>query len=150
MQIIPDFVQKIKGLKILDKCILSQIHYLSAQKGYCYAGNEYFVELLSVSCGTIKRSLAKMEKMGLLARKVTWNRRHMHLLCTPVEEVKKEEIVQEKKSVVYSKKGMQFMQSLMQVRRPYTKREAPAKWTQENMDAADDFFHRTKGIFGTG
>lgn len=76
---IPPEIKNITQLKILDKLILSQISYLSAKKGYCFAGNEYFVNFFGVSTGSIKRSLQKMEKLGLITRSLAWNKRCMQL-----------------------------------------------------------------------
>lgn len=152
---IPDFIKNIKELKLFDRCLLAQIFYLSEQKGYCFAGNEYFSQFFDVSIGTVKRSLKKMEDMGLISRVTSWNRRYIYLACLPAEDKqaeKEEEKVEkntDKGTVKYSREGFRFLQRLMQ--RPTKYHVAPKEqgWTQEGIAAADDCFERWRKKIGS-
>ncbi len=157
---IPAFIKEIKGLKIFDRCLLSQIHYLSAKKGYCFAGNAYFAQFFEVSEGTVKRSLKKLEDMGLISRVTSWNKRYIYLTCIPEEkeQEKTEEKVEEKKveknqnkgPVKYSREGFRFLQKLIEPPTKYHKapKEERAGWTQEGLQAADECFERWKKKIG--
>lgn len=153
---IPRFIKEIKDLKIFDRCLLTQIHYLSAQKGYCFAGNSYFADFFEVSEGTVKRSLKKMEDMGLISRVTSWNKRYIYLTCLPEEEEqgKKEEKVvqknQNKEPVKYSREGFRFLQKLIEPPAKYykTPKEERAGWTKEGLQAADECFERWKKKIG--
>ncbi|WP_241210666.1 helix-turn-helix domain-containing protein [Brachyspira hampsonii] len=54
--IIPSNVRHDKRLKSLSKLIYGEIAALTNDKGYCWANNNYFAEIYSVSKDTISRS----------------------------------------------------------------------------------------------
>ncbi|MCM1220311.1 MAG: helix-turn-helix domain-containing protein [Lachnospiraceae bacterium] len=148
----PDFIKNVKGLRLFDRFLLAQIYYLSAKKGYCFAKNDYFAELFDVSLGTVKRSLKKMEDMGLIARVKTWTARYIYVTCAPKKEEEKMEekkVPEEKKNVVkYSREGFKYWQKIMTqpVSMPTKYHVAPKDegWTDEGLEAADACFTRWK------
>lgn len=145
---IPQFIKEIKGLRVFDRCLLSQIHFLSAQRGYCFAGNAYFADFFEVSEGTVKRSLKKMEQMRLLNRVTSWNKRYIYVTCLPAkdEQEKKAEQPQRnqnKEHVKYGKEGFRFFQKLLQSRR-YHRAPKDQGWTEDGLAAADACFEQWK------
>lgn len=56
------------GLKSVDILIISQIEEFSRNKCECYITNEQFSVLFGESGSTIKRSLDKLESMGIISR----------------------------------------------------------------------------------
>lgn len=140
---IPDFIKNINGLKLFDRCLLAQIEYLSAKKGYCFAQNDYFADFFEVSVGTVKRSLKKMEDMGVIARVQTgWGKRYIYVTCAPVaKEEKAEEKAEEKPKenvVKISKRGFKYWSKVMtQPATKYHRAKDEKKLTDDEAKEAD-------------
>ncbi|WP_260849209.1 helix-turn-helix domain-containing protein [Brachyspira hyodysenteriae] len=60
--IIPSAVRYDKRLKPLSKLIYGEITALTNDKGYCWANNNYFAEIYSVSKDTISRAIRQLEE----------------------------------------------------------------------------------------
>lgn len=148
---IPDNIKNVKGLKIFERCLLSQIHYLSAKKGYCFAKNNYFAEFFEISEGTVKRALKKLEDMNLIVRvQLGWGRRYIYV---SLPEVKKEEKVMpdeniaesssaERKPVRFSKEGFRFLQKLNQKPTVYHCAENEKKLSEAEAKESDLEFEK--------
>ncbi|WP_422865706.1 helix-turn-helix domain-containing protein [Brachyspira hyodysenteriae] len=64
--IIPSAVRYDKRLKPLSKLIYGEITALTNDKGYCWANNNYFAEIYSVSKDTISRAVRQLEEYGYI------------------------------------------------------------------------------------
>ena len=64
---IPEWVLT-KGITSTEKMVFGLVVGLSNEKGYCFASNEKFAEILNLSAMTIKRSLKKLEDNNLIFR----------------------------------------------------------------------------------
>ena len=64
--IIPSSIRYDKRLKSLSKLIYGEIAALTNDKGYCWANNNYFAEIYSVSKDTISRSVKQLEKYNYI------------------------------------------------------------------------------------
>ncbi|ASJ22370.1 helix-turn-helix domain-containing protein [Brachyspira hampsonii] len=64
--IIPSNVRHDKRLKSLSKLIYGEIAALTNDKGYCWANNNYFAEIYSVSKDTISRSVKQLEEYNYI------------------------------------------------------------------------------------
>lgn len=64
--IIPSAVRYDKRLKPLSKLIYGEITALTNDKGYCWANNNYFAEIYSVSKDTISRAVRHLEEYGYI------------------------------------------------------------------------------------
>lgn len=64
--IIPSNVRYDKRLKSLSKLIYGEISALTNDKGYCWANNNYFAEIYSVSKDTISRSVKQLEEYNYI------------------------------------------------------------------------------------
>jgi len=64
-----------KDITSTQKLIIGLISSLSNLKGYCYAGNEYFAECLSISKDRISSNITDLEKKGYITRIIKRNNR---------------------------------------------------------------------------
>ncbi|KLI42096.1 hypothetical protein SZ40_10485 [Brachyspira hyodysenteriae] len=64
--IIPSAVRYDKRLKPLSKLIYGEITALTNDKGYCWANNNYFAEIYSVSKDTISRAVRQLEEFNYI------------------------------------------------------------------------------------
>lgn len=64
--IIPSAVRYDKRLKPLSKLIYGEITALTNDKGYCWANNNYFAEIYSVSKDTISRAVRQLEEYNYI------------------------------------------------------------------------------------
>ena len=64
--IIPSDVRYDKRLKPLSKLIYGEITALTNDKGYCWANNNYFAGIYSVSKDTISRAVKQLEEYGYI------------------------------------------------------------------------------------
>ena len=55
-----------------EKIILSIIIYLSKDKGYCFATNNYFSDILNVTVVSISRIIDFLKKKNYIKIKSTW------------------------------------------------------------------------------
>ncbi|MDG3060342.1 helix-turn-helix domain-containing protein [Lacticaseibacillus rhamnosus] len=70
--IIPADVRYHEKLSDGAKLLYGEITSLSNKNGYCWASNDYFSRLYSVSISTIKRRLQALEELGLIKRIVKY------------------------------------------------------------------------------
>ncbi|EPC12712.1 hypothetical protein Lpl7_2743 [Lacticaseibacillus paracasei subsp. tolerans Lpl7] len=70
--IIPADVRYHEKLSDGAKLLYGEITALSNKNGYCWASNDYFSRLYSVSISTIKRRLQALEELGLIKRIVKY------------------------------------------------------------------------------
>lgn len=146
---IPSFIKSVNGIKLFERVLLSQIHYLSAKRGYCFAKNDYFAEFFEVSLGTVKRALKKLEDMGLIVRvSAGWGRRYIYVSCAPAEEKpaeKAEEKPVEKENVTrISQRGFKYWQKVCQQPAPtkYHRAKDEKKLSEEERIGADVVFEK--------
>ena len=64
--IIPSEIRYDKKLTTLSKLIYGEITALTNDKGYCWANNNYFAEIYSVSKDTISRAVKQLEKYNYI------------------------------------------------------------------------------------
>lgn len=64
--ILPSEVRYAENLSANEKILYSEIVVLAKKKGYCYATNDYFVNLYKVSKNTISRWVNNLEKHGFI------------------------------------------------------------------------------------
>ena len=65
-----------KDITSTQKLIIGLISSLSNLKGYCYAGNEYFAECLSISKVRVSQSITDLEHKGYITRVIKRNERN--------------------------------------------------------------------------
>lgn len=65
-----------KDITSTQKLIIGLISSLSNLKGYCYAGNDYFAESLSISKVRISQSITDLEQKGYINRFIKRNDRN--------------------------------------------------------------------------
>lgn len=65
---IPEWVLT-KDITSTEKMVFGLVVGLSNEKGYCFASNEKFSDILNISEMTVKRSLKKLEEYDLIFRK---------------------------------------------------------------------------------
>lgn len=70
--IIPANVRYDKNLKPNAKLLFGEITALCNERGYCWAGNEYFANLYGVSLKTITTWVSDLVKSGYLRRKLVY------------------------------------------------------------------------------
>ncbi|GAN37525.1 DnaD domain protein [Lacticaseibacillus paracasei] len=70
--IIPGNVRYHENLSDGAKLLYGEITALSNKNGYCWASNDYFSRLYSVSISTIKRRLQALEELGFIKRIVKY------------------------------------------------------------------------------
>ncbi|MEJ1292204.1 helix-turn-helix domain-containing protein, partial [Lacticaseibacillus paracasei] len=70
--IIPADVRYHEKLSDGAKLLYGEITALSNKNGYCWASNDYFSRLYSVSISTIKRRLQALEELGFIKRIVKY------------------------------------------------------------------------------
>ncbi|MDO4775429.1 MAG: helix-turn-helix domain-containing protein [Aerococcaceae bacterium] len=69
--LIPRKITEDRGLSDGEKLLYGEIHGLTKQKGYCYALNQHFANVLGASKSTIKRRLQALEDKGYIIRQTT-------------------------------------------------------------------------------
>lgn len=72
---IPPEIWGLGELTITERVLLSEIASLSSSPSGCFAGNEYFGELLGLSKESIKKYLAKLSRSGCIEIQVENNQR---------------------------------------------------------------------------
>lgn len=70
--ILPSQVRYDKNLSANEKILYSEIVVLAQKKGYCFAQNDFFAELFSVSKNTVSRWISKLEKCGFINCQMTY------------------------------------------------------------------------------
>jgi SOS-response transcriptional repressor LexA len=65
-----------KDITSTQKLIIGLISSLSNLKGYCYAGNEYFAECLTISKIRVSQSITDLEHKGYITRIIKRNERN--------------------------------------------------------------------------
>ena len=64
--VIPAEVRYDKSLKPNAKLLYGELTSLCSRSGYCWATNEYFAELYSLSVGTVSRLISQLESQGYI------------------------------------------------------------------------------------
>lgn len=92
--IIPANVRYDKRLKANAKLLYGEITALSNEKGYCWAGNEYFANLYEVSKETISRWIKDLIDCGYLDREIIYKEntqqiinRYLRINQYPIDEL---------------------------------------------------------------
>ncbi len=128
--------KKVKSLKLIDRDLLTQIYYLSQNRGCCFAGNAYFAQFLGVSEGTIKRSLKKLEDLKLIKRQHSWHQRLIYCLFDQDARLK---------PGPQAKTQLKARPKPNQQPGPQTSSKIPSNaWTKEGLIAAGKCFERWK------
>lgn len=70
-------IAKSKELTSTQKEITKKIHFLSQEKGYCWASNQFFADELGMSASGINKVITRLEKLGFLERIIIRDERKM-------------------------------------------------------------------------
>lgn len=79
--IIPASVRYCTGLMPNAKLLYCEITALANERGYCWASNQYFAEVLSVDATTVSRWISALRKYGFIKvviNKAAGNQRHIY------------------------------------------------------------------------
>ena len=71
--IIPNSVLFAQSLQPFDKLLFCYISCLCAEKGYCFAGNEYLSEKMNASVRYIQKSLSKLKAKNFIRIQIVNN-----------------------------------------------------------------------------
>lgn len=151
---IPEYIKKVNGLTLLDRCLLSQIDFLSEKDGRAFCHTKYFASFFVVNERRIYRSLNRLEKFGLIRReKAGWNRRVIYFLMDRKMEKNEEKTIKkdEKKPdniIRYSREGYNFLKKINTPPTKYHKAPKEQGWTDEGLKAAGDCFERWRKRLG--
>ena len=63
---IPLNIWEDKNLDMLEKCILTEIHYLDNEPNHCYASNEYLSNFCQCSESKVTRTISKLIDLGYI------------------------------------------------------------------------------------
>lgn len=72
-----NLIAKSKELTSTQKEITKKIHFLSQEKGYCWASNQFFADELGMSASGINKVITRLEKLGFLERIIIRDERKM-------------------------------------------------------------------------
>lgn len=91
--IIPATIRYDNRLPANAKLLYGEVTALCNEKGFCWAGNEYFADLYSVNKETISRWLSKLIKHGYLEREIIYKEgtnqiinRYLRIRQYPIDE----------------------------------------------------------------
>ncbi|BDP83650.1 hypothetical protein EfmAA610_08600 [Enterococcus faecium] len=91
--IIPANVRYDKRLKPNTKLLYGEITALCNERGFCWAGNEYFADLYGVNKETISRWVSDLIKFGYLNREIIYKEgtnqiinRYLRINQYPIDE----------------------------------------------------------------
>lgn len=70
-------VRLCKKLKPIERLFFGEIHLLCNQKGYCWAGNNYFAKIYGISKRSVSRHLHHLKKLGFITINIKRDDRNM-------------------------------------------------------------------------
>ena len=91
--ILPAFIRYDEGLTSTDKLFYAEISALTEAEGYCYAKNQYFIDLFGISERGVQKILKKLASKGYIKIEIEKNVRRIFMLSqTSKSEEKTEDI----------------------------------------------------------
>lgn len=70
-------ISKSKQLTSTHKGLVKKIHFLSKEKGYCWATNQFFADELGMSASGINKAITKLVELGFLERDIIRDEKKM-------------------------------------------------------------------------